>query len=140
MRTSFYWPMMPCWCLISSWHFEGLHCVWNIVIWLPSDTVSRHNKTWVLIFNDVCEATSLSPHPSCSHKSWWLQERKVFIKVQQIWDSEYEDHTPLRCDIPFWNVSSHVAYSFILKVMAAYTSETLVSIVPSHMESHLRIP
>jgi hypothetical protein len=45
MRTLCYWPMMPCWCLISSWDFEGLLCVWNIVNWLTSDTVSHQSKT-----------------------------------------------------------------------------------------------
>jgi hypothetical protein len=44
MRTLCYWPMMTCWCLISSWDFEGLHCVWNTVNWLTSDTVSHQSK------------------------------------------------------------------------------------------------
>jgi len=44
MTTSCYWSMMPCWCLTSSRYFEGLHCVWNIVNWLTSDTVSHQSK------------------------------------------------------------------------------------------------
>lgn len=45
MTTSCYWAMMPCWCLLSSWDFEGLHCVWSIVNWLTSDTASHQSKT-----------------------------------------------------------------------------------------------
>jgi hypothetical protein len=45
MITLCYWSMMPCWCLITSWYIEGLHCVWNIVNWLTSDTLSHQSKT-----------------------------------------------------------------------------------------------
>jgi len=62
--------------------------------------------------------------------------KKFFINVCEISDSEYEDYTLLGCDIPSCNFPSHVAYSYILKVIAAHASETLVPIVPSHMESY----
>jgi len=60
-------------------------------------------QNWALIFSDVCEATSLIPHPSCSHRSWWLQERKVLINVCKISDSEHDDYILLGCDIPSYN-------------------------------------
>jgi hypothetical protein len=97
MRSLCYWPMMPCWCLISSWDFKGLHCVWNIMNWLTSDTVSHQSKTG-----------SSSLMLSVKLLLWFLillvakgvdgcKKRKVVINACKISDSEYEDYTLLRC-------------------------------------------